>query len=74
MEEKPGTYRLPNGNYMTPYGEQGESGIDIEQLRANLKLTPTERMEKAQKAIRFFEEVRRAGRNHRLSQSSRSSK
>ena len=41
MEERPGTYRLPNGNYMTPYGEQGESGFDISLLRANLKLTPT---------------------------------
>jgi|GEM_PF-2717381 len=71
MEEKPGTYRLPNGNWMTPYGEQGESGFDIEQLRANLRLTPTERMEKAQKAIRFFEEVRRAGKRHRLSRNTR---
>ena len=28
------------------YGEQSESGVDISLLRANLKLTPTERLEK----------------------------
>ncbi len=73
MEEKPGYTRLPNGNWMTPYGEQGESGFDISLLRETLKLTPTERVQKLQRSLILVQEVRRAGRNHRLSQRSGSS-
>ena len=73
MEETKETTILPNGNLMTPYGEQSESGIDISLLRENLKLTPTERILKLQRDLVLIEEVRRAGREYRLSQRSESS-
>ncbi len=43
------------------FGEQDEHGIDLSQLRENLKLTPTERFRKHQRALRNMLEVRRAG-------------
>ena len=46
---------------ITGYGEQSESGIDISLLRENLKLTPTQRIEKMRRALSFVMEVRRAG-------------
>jgi hypothetical protein len=45
----------------TGYGEQSESGIDISLLRENLKLTPTQRIEKMRRALSFVREVRCAG-------------
>jgi hypothetical protein len=48
--------------YTQGYGEQCESGVDISLIRANLRLTPTERMEKHLRAITAVQEVRRAGR------------
>lgn len=45
----------------TGYGEQSESGIDISLLRENLKLNPTQRIEKMRRALSFVMEVRRAG-------------
>ncbi len=44
-----------------PYGEQDAAGIDLSQLRANLKLTPTERMVQHHRALELAMEVRRAG-------------
>ena len=43
-----------------PWGEQDENGIDLGHLRANLKLTPTERIEKLQRHLEVVAEVRRA--------------
>lgn len=43
------------------YGEQDENGVDLSHLRANLRLTPTQRLEKHQKALMRMREVRRAG-------------
>ena len=43
------------------YGEQDENGVDLSLLRANLKLTPTERIEKMRRALALVLEVRRAG-------------
>ncbi len=37
------------------------SGIDVGQLEENLKLTPTERLEKLRLLVEFLEDVRRAG-------------
>lgn len=51
------------------YGDQDENGIDLSLLRENLKLTPTERLEKMQTATDFFREVRRAGAKAGLWQS-----
>ena len=44
------------------FGEQSESGVDISLLRANLKLTPTERIEKMRRALENYQEVRHARR------------
>ena len=43
------------------YGEQDENGVDLSLLRANLKLSPTERIEKMRRSLAFIMEVRRAG-------------
>ena len=43
------------------FGEQDENGIDLSLLRANLKLTPTERVEKMRRSLALQLEVRRAG-------------
>ena len=43
------------------YGEQDANGVDVSLLRENLKLTPTERLEKHACALRLYLEVRRAG-------------
>lgn len=49
------------------YGEQGENGYDFSLFRENLRRTPTERIERLQRAISLYQEVKRAGRNYRLS-------
>ncbi len=51
----------------TGYGEQGANGYDLSIFRANLRLTPTERIQKMEWALIFAQEVERAGREHRLS-------
>ena len=43
------------------FGEQDENGVDISHLRANLRLTPTQRLERHQQALARVKEVRRAG-------------
>ena len=50
------------------YGDQDENGVDLSLLRANLKLTPTERWRKHQRALRLALEVRRAGEAARVRQ------
>ena len=42
--------------YTRGYGEQDENGIDVSLLRQNLRLTPTERLQKLQCGLRFFKE------------------
>ena len=49
------------------YGEQDENGIDISLLRENLKRSPTERLERLQRAHRCFVEADNGGRD-RVSQ------
>ncbi|MBC7527795.1 MAG: hypothetical protein H7308_09615 [Chthonomonadaceae bacterium] len=44
-----------------PYGDQDENGVDFSRLRANLKLTPTERVEKRRRAARGVKEMKNAG-------------
>ena len=41
------------------WGEQDENGIDLGHLRANLKLTPDERVRKHDRALKMLMEVRR---------------
>ncbi len=48
-----------------PYGEQDENGIDLSLLRENLKLTPTERLRKHNRAMLFVRELQRAGQAYR---------
>ena len=52
---------------LSGYGEQGANGYDLSLFRENLRRTPTERIERLQCALTFFQEVQRAGRNYRLS-------
>jgi predicted nucleotidyltransferase len=42
--------------YTRGYGEQDENGVDVSLLRQNLRLTPTERLTKLQRGLRFFKE------------------
>lgn len=49
-----------------PFGDQDENGIDLSMLRANLRLTPTQRVEKMQRALSLFLEIER-DRRARLS-------
>ena len=43
------------------FRDQDENGVDLSHLRANFRLTPTQRLEKHQQALALFREVRRAG-------------
>ncbi len=52
--------------YTHGYGEQDENGVDVSLLRENLKLTPTERLQKHQRALHLYWEVRRARAKSRL--------
>ncbi len=47
--------------YTRGYGEQDANGIDLSCLRENLRLSPTERLQKHQRALRLVMEVRNAG-------------
>ena len=42
------------------FGEQDENGVDISLLRENLKLTPTQRLEKMLNAARFIQDLKNA--------------
>ncbi len=57
--------------YTHGFGDQDENGVDLAALRENLKLTPTQRLEKLIAAQSFLEECRRAdarrNRRHRAS-------
>ncbi len=53
------------------YGDQDENGIDLSLLRENLRLTPTERLEKHWAGLALFKEVRRAGQAARAEQKTR---
>ncbi len=52
------------GPINTQTAEVGESGIDISQLRANLRLTPQQRLEKMVRAANYFAAIRGAVRRH----------
>ncbi len=53
-----------------PFGDQDENGIDLSLLRANLKLTPTQRVEKMREALRSSMAVE-SDRQARLSKDTR---
>jgi hypothetical protein len=50
---------------LSGYGEQGANGYDLSQFRENLRQTPTERLQRLQAAVDFFEEVDRIRGNRR---------
>ena len=52
--------------------DQGANGYDLSMFRENLRLTPTQRIEKLQGALEMYRELQRAGRQHRLSRSNKS--
>jgi hypothetical protein len=43
------------------FGEQDDNGVDVSLIRANLLLTPTERLEQHRRALRLMLEVQHAG-------------
>lgn len=47
------------------YGEQDENGIDLSLIRANLRLTPLERIRRGDVARRRALELMEYGRRHR---------
>lgn len=47
--------------YTHGYGDQDENGVDISLLRANLKLTPTERLKKMLRQNTAFKKVKTIG-------------
>ncbi len=47
------------------YGEQDENGVDLSQIRENLKLTPLDRIRKADAARRQALRLLEYGRRHR---------
>ena len=49
----------------TWYGEQDENGVDLSLIREILKLTPTERVRRADRARRDALRLREYGRQHR---------
>jgi hypothetical protein len=53
--------------YTHGYGDQDENGIDLSLLRENLKLTPSERLRRAQSAHDFFVGINGGGPKVRLS-------
>jgi hypothetical protein len=55
----------PAEPYRDPVVELYQRDIDRTLLRANLKLTVTERLQQAMEHARFAEELRRAGRELR---------
>jgi hypothetical protein len=55
----------PEDTYRDPVVEVYKRDIDRTLLRANLKLTVTERLQNAMAHARFADEVRRAGRKLR---------
>lgn len=55
------------------YGEQDGNGIDLSLLRRNLKLTPTERLQRHQGAVRMVLEIGRARRRASFSAPAESS-
>ena len=58
--------------YTHGYGEQDANGIDVSNLRANLRLSPTKRLLKHQRALKLFKEIRNAGIRAGLSRPSSS--
>ena len=49
----------------TYYGEQDESGVDLSLIRENLRLTPTERVRRADRARRDALRLLEYGRRNR---------
>ncbi|HET6382777.1 MAG TPA: hypothetical protein VFJ58_05240 [Armatimonadota bacterium] len=47
-------------NYTRSYGEQDEEGVDLSLLRENLRLTPSERLARHQRALKFVLEMEHA--------------
>lgn len=47
------------------YGEQDENGVDLSLIRANLRLTPEERLIQGDRARRGALELQEYGRRHR---------
>jgi len=49
----------------TWYGEQDENGVDLSLIRSNLRLSPLERIRKADRGRRDAQRLQELGRRHR---------
>ena len=56
---------LRNATY---YGEQDENGVDLSLIRANLRLTPTQRVRQAERAARDTQRLMENARRNRQEQ------
>lgn len=52
----------------TYYGEQDENGVDLSLIRANLRLTPTQRVRQAERAARDTQRLMENARRNRQEQ------
>ena len=65
LRERSVRYAIPRPKRKGAIERAIEFGIDISLLEQNLKLTPTERIERLESYVIFLEEVRRAGKMKR---------
>ena len=59
------TDKLPISNSPVDYGEQDENGVDLSLIRRNLRLTPTERLRRADRECRALMRMREDVRRNR---------
>jgi hypothetical protein len=60
-----GNFELPPAELTDPVIEAYKKDVDRTLLRENLKLTPTQRLEKLQSFVAMLSELREAGKRHR---------
>lgn len=68
-----GAASRPFNSPLLGFSDQNADGVDLYHLRANLRLTPTERLERNRRSHELLMEVRRAGAVARLRRDSRRS-
>ena len=60
-----GQNKLPISNTPADYGEQDENGIDLSLIRRNLRLSPTERIRRAERESKGLLHLREYVRRNR---------
>ena len=57
--------KTPVGSPSVHYGEQDENGVDLSLIRRNLRLTPAERLRRAEKQSKGLQHLREHVRRNR---------